>query len=66
MKPCAMVPPAAYACGRLVLVDFGFDITDPMPAFEMTDSDFAAESIRLPHLEDGKYSRGVVGLVRLC
>ena len=63
MKPCAMVPPAAYACGRLVLVDFGFDITDPMPAFEMTDSDFAAESIRLPHLEDGKYSRGVVGLV---
>ena len=24
MKPCAMVPPASYACGRLTLVDFGF------------------------------------------
>lgn len=63
MKPCAMLPPAAYACGRLVLVDFGFDIDDPTPAAEMTDGDLAAESIRLPHLEDGKYSRGVVGLV---
>ncbi len=23
MKPCAMVPPASYACGRITLVDFG-------------------------------------------
>ena len=48
MKPCAMVPPASYACGRITLVDFGFDVDDAVPFAEMTD---------------GKYSRGVVGLV---
>lgn len=63
MKPCAMVPPASYACGKLVLVDFGFDIDGTVPAVEMTDGDFVADAIRLPHLSDGKYSRGVVGLV---
>lgn len=63
MKPCAMVPPASYACGRLTLVDFGFDIDDCVPATEMTNGDFVTDSIRLPQLSDGKYSRGVVGLV---
>ncbi|MBW3094127.1 bifunctional ADP-dependent NAD(P)H-hydrate dehydratase/NAD(P)H-hydrate epimerase [Bifidobacterium sp. 64T4] len=63
MKPCAMVPPASYACGKLVLVDFGFDIDGTVPAVEMTDGDFVADAIRLPRLSDGKYSRGVVGLV---
>lgn len=63
MKPCAMVPPASYACGHLTLVDFGFDIDDRVPATEMTDGDFVMDSIRLPQLSDGKYSRGVVGLV---
>lgn len=63
MKPCAMVPPASYACGHLTLVDFGFDIDDCVPATEMTDGDFVTDSIRLPQLSDGKYSRGVVGLV---
>ena len=29
----------------------------------MTDGDFVTDSIRLPQLSDGKYSRGVVGLV---
>ena len=60
MKPCAMVPPASYACGRITLVDFGFDVDDAVPFAEMTDGDFVADSVRLP---DGKYSRGVVGLV---
>ncbi len=63
MKPCAMVPPASYACGKLVLVDFGFDVDEFVPAVEMTDGDFVADSIRLPQLADGKYERGVVGLV---
>ena len=63
MKPCAMVPPASYACGHVVLVDFGFDVDESMPAVEMVDGDFAAESVRIPRLADGKYSRGVVGLV---
>ena len=63
MKPCAMVPPASYACGRVTLVDFGFDIDDAVPFAEMTDGDFVSDSIRLPRLADGKYSRGVVGLV---
>lgn len=63
MKPCAMVPPASYACGRLILVDFGFDLDTTVPAVEMADGEVAAEAIRLPHVEDGKYARGVVGLV---
>lgn len=65
MKPCAMVPPASYACGRITLVDFdfGFDVDDAVPFAEMTDGDFVADSVRLPSLADGKYSRGVVGLV---
>ncbi|WP_137655995.1 bifunctional ADP-dependent NAD(P)H-hydrate dehydratase/NAD(P)H-hydrate epimerase [Bifidobacterium moukalabense] len=63
MKPCAMVPPASYACGKLMLVDFGFDVDETVPFAEMTDGDFVADSIRLPQLADGKYSRGVVGLV---
>ena len=40
MKPCAMVPPASYACGRITLVDFGFDVDDAVPFAEMTDGDF--------------------------
>ena len=63
MKPCAMVPPASYACGRITLVDFGFDIDDAVPLAEMTDGDFVSDSIRLPRLADGKYTRGVAGLV---
>lgn len=63
MKPCMLVPPASYACGRVTLVDFGFDIDEAVPFAEMTDGDFVSDSIRLPRLADGKYSRGVVGLV---
>ena len=63
MKPCAMMPPACYAMGRLTLVDFGFDIDDVDPAVEMVDDEIAGELVRLPRLNDSKYSRGVVGLV---
>lgn len=45
------------------MVDFGFDVDDAVPFAEMTDGDFVADSVRLPSLADGKYSRGVVGLV---
>lgn len=63
MKPCAVLPPATFACGRIQLVDFGFTIDDVEPAVEVADNLFAADAIRLPHVEDSKYSRGVVGLV---
>ena len=63
MKPCAMMPPACYAQGRLTLVDFGFDVDDAEPAVEMVDDETAGELVRLPRLTDSKYSRGVVGLV---
>lgn len=63
MKPCAVLPPATFGCGRIELVDFGFDIDDVEPAVEVVDSAFASDAVRLPHVEDGKYSRGVVGLV---
>lgn len=63
LKPCAAMPPACYAAGRLVLVDFGFDIADVEPAIEIADDDLAGDAVRLPRLNDSKYSRGVVGLV---
>lgn len=63
MKPCAMVPPACYTMGHLILVDFGFNIDDAMPAVDMVDDEFAGEFVRLPRLNDSKYSRGVVGLI---
>ncbi|WP_223847873.1 bifunctional ADP-dependent NAD(P)H-hydrate dehydratase/NAD(P)H-hydrate epimerase [Bifidobacterium reuteri] len=63
MKPCAVLPPATFGCGRIDLVDFGFDIDEVEPAVEVVDGAFASDAIRLPHVDDGKYSRGVVGLV---
>lgn len=47
---------------HLTSVDSGFDVDDAVPFAEMTDGDFVADSVRLPSLADGKYSRGVVGL----
>ncbi|KAB7788345.1 bifunctional ADP-dependent NAD(P)H-hydrate dehydratase/NAD(P)H-hydrate epimerase [Bifidobacterium cebidarum] len=63
MKPCAVLPPATFGCGRIQLVDFGFTIDDVEPAVEVVDHLFASDAIRLPHYEDSKYARGVVGLV---
>ncbi|WEV70099.1 bifunctional ADP-dependent NAD(P)H-hydrate dehydratase/NAD(P)H-hydrate epimerase [Bifidobacterium sp. ESL0775] len=62
MKPCAMLPPASFACGRTVLVDFGFDITYAYPVVSSID-ETAGGMIRLPKPSDSKYSRGVVGLI---
>lgn len=62
-KPCAMLPPAAYVCGQVVVVDFGFDTEHVEPAVRATSAERASSSIRLPHISDSKYSRGVVGLV---
>ncbi|QTB90965.1 bifunctional ADP-dependent NAD(P)H-hydrate dehydratase/NAD(P)H-hydrate epimerase [Bifidobacterium saguini] len=63
MKPCAVLPPATFGCGRIQLVDFGFTIDDVEPQVEVVDHLFASDAIRLPHVEDSKYARGVVGLV---
>ncbi|MBT1173406.1 bifunctional ADP-dependent NAD(P)H-hydrate dehydratase/NAD(P)H-hydrate epimerase [Bifidobacterium sp. MA2] len=63
MKPCAVLPPATFACGRITLVDFGFDLDDVEPSVEAMSRDLAAEAVRLPRVTDAKYSRGVVGLV---
>ncbi|WP_207763408.1 bifunctional ADP-dependent NAD(P)H-hydrate dehydratase/NAD(P)H-hydrate epimerase [Bifidobacterium margollesii] len=63
MKPCAMLPPSAYACGQLVLVDFDFDTAPFTPAVEAMIPRTAAQMIRMPHIADSKYSRGVVGLI---
>ena len=63
LKPCLMLPPAAYACGRVTLVDFSFDIDGHMPFVEAVSGDNAAETVRLPRLADTKYLRGVTGLI---
>ncbi|MBT1180957.1 bifunctional ADP-dependent NAD(P)H-hydrate dehydratase/NAD(P)H-hydrate epimerase [Bifidobacterium sp. CP2] len=62
MKPCAVLPPATFACGRITLVDFGFDLDGVEPAAEAMSHDLAAAAVRLPRVMDAKYSRGVVGL----
>ena len=58
MKPCAVLPPATFACGRIELLDFGFDIDDKDPDVEVVDNSFASDAVRLPRFEDSKYSRG--------
>ncbi len=63
MKPCAMLPPACYACGKICIVDFDFDLMEMEPAVEMVTVGFASEAIRPCRVEDAKYSRGVLGLV---
>lgn len=63
LKPCALLPPSTYICGRLALVDFGFDTGHFSPAVEMVTRRTAAQALRLPRITDSKYSRGVVGLI---
>ena len=63
LKPCLMLPPAAYICGRLVLVDFGFNTSALAPTVECMTSGTCASLLRVPRIDDTKYSRGVVGLV---
>ncbi|MEE1296218.1 MAG: bifunctional ADP-dependent NAD(P)H-hydrate dehydratase/NAD(P)H-hydrate epimerase [Bifidobacterium sp.] len=63
LKPCAMLPPAAGACGRTTLVDFGFDTAHAVPAVSLVDRDHAQRAIRIPLVSDGKYDRGVTGLI---
>ena len=63
MKPCAILPPATHACGRIELVDFGFELDDHEPKVEAMRGEYAGEIVRLPQVMDTKYTRGVVGLV---
>lgn len=65
LKPCAVLPPASYACGRITLVDFGFDVDDAdvEPVVEVAARAFAQSAIRIPNIEDAKYDRGVTGLI---
>ena len=46
-----MLPPAAYACGRVTLVDFSFDIDGHMPFVEAVSGDNAAETSDSPGLQ---------------
>ena len=64
LKPCAMLPPATYAFGRIVLLDFDFDTedSDALPAVCAASMPATARLLRLPRVEDAKYARGVVGL----
>ena len=63
MKPCLMLPPAAYVCGRVVLVDFGFDTSALVPSVSCMSAEDCAGLLRAPRVDDTKYTRGVVGLV---
>ncbi|NUS44360.1 MAG: NAD(P)H-hydrate epimerase [Mycobacteriaceae bacterium] len=64
MKPCLMLPPAAYATGRVVYVDVG--ITGELrgePAVERLTPAGVAARWPLPAHTAHKYSRGVLGVI---
>lgn len=63
MKPCAMLPPASFACGQVTLVDFGFDLTGRPPAVSAMNQARTRTMLRRPKTADSKYSRGVAGLI---
>lgn len=63
LKPCALIPPAAHACGQIVLVDFDFDVEHAHAAADAMSLQEAARTVRAPHASDDKYARGVVGLI---
>ncbi|BDR54716.1 bifunctional NAD(P)H-hydrate repair enzyme [Bombiscardovia apis] len=63
LKPCSLLPPAAYVCGRTVLVDLGFDVEDVQADVEAMTAEACASLLKVPTINDSKYTRGVVGLV---
>ena len=63
LKPCSLLPPAAYACGQTVLVDLGLDTDDVAPIVHAASLQDAARIVRAPRVTDDKYARGVTGLI---
>ncbi|WP_199916476.1 NAD(P)H-hydrate epimerase [Miniimonas sp. S16] len=62
-KPGLLLPPATVCAGRVEVVDLGLDLTRRTPAAaRLTDAD-VADLWPVPHREDHKYSRGVLGVV---
>ncbi|PWJ55434.1 yjeF C-terminal region, hydroxyethylthiazole kinase-related/yjeF N-terminal region [Quadrisphaera granulorum] len=63
-KPALLLPPAARAAGRIVVVDIGLDPAVLGPAaVEELDPEQAALLWPVPGPDDDKYSRGVLGVV---
>lgn len=62
LKPCHLLPPAAYQCGDVIIAQLGFDLTIAQPS--VLHADLVASWCTQPAtLNDSKYARGVVGLV---
>ncbi len=64
-KPCLLLPPAARAAGRLEVVDIGLrpGLSTCEHDVERLTSAGAAALWPVPHPDDDKYRRGVVGVV---
>lgn len=59
-KACQVLQPAAAACGRVVVVDIGLDLADPLLAgWEASD---VAARYPWPGARSDKYSRGALGI----
>ena len=62
LKPCHLLPPAAYVCGDIIVTDLDFDLTLSDPS--VVHADLVAHWCMNPaRFDDSKYSRGVAGLV---
>lgn len=61
-KPALLLPPAAHAAGRVVLVDIGLDPAGPPAVARLEDADVAA-LWPVPGRSAHKYARGVLGVV---
>jgi ADP-dependent NAD(P)H-hydrate dehydratase / NAD(P)H-hydrate epimerase len=64
LKPCLLLPPAARAAGRVVVVDLGLepwlDLDEALTSLETAD---LARLWPVPGPQDDKYTRGVLGVV---
>ncbi|MGL5810340.1 MAG: bifunctional ADP-dependent NAD(P)H-hydrate dehydratase/NAD(P)H-hydrate epimerase [Nocardioides sp.] len=64
MKPCLLVPPAAYAAGEVTFVDVGLgDHLPPRAMIERLPPSRIGPLWPVPKRRDHKYRRGVLGVV---
>ena len=61
-KPALLLPPAADAAGRVVLVELGLDLPG-LPAVARLEDDDVAALWPVPDRDAHKYDRGVLGVV---
>lgn len=63
LKPCLLLPPAAYICGHISILDFDFALNEYTPTVIATTSTSASRCLSVATDSDSKYSRGVLTVI---